>query len=270
MVRLRPPLRRCESPVGLSCRAVTVEGATGPLIESVDVDVRPGGWCSVVGPNGAGKTTLVRAILGLVPYRGRVLAGGLDLRHLRAFERARIVALVPQHPVVPPGMAVADYVTLGRTAGLSLFQSESRRDHEVVRSVLDALDLATYATRLVSSLSGGERQRAVIARALAQEASLLVLDEPTTGLDLSYQQEVLDLIDNLRAERGLTIMSTLHDLTLAGAYAEELVLLAGGRVVASGPVSTTLTEENVALITRARFRIVREGGTTVVVPLRTP
>jgi iron complex transport system ATP-binding protein len=246
---------------------VTVDVAGKRLVDHVDLDIGPGRWCSVVGPNGAGKTTLVRAVLGLVPHEGTVTVGGLDLRGMHAAERSRVVALVPQHPAVPPGMTVGDYVMLGRTARLALFQAESRADHQAVLAVLEELDLTGYSGRPLSSLSGGERQRAVLARALAQGAPLLVLDEPTTGLDLSYQQEVLDLLDRQRAEQGLTVLSTMHDLTLAGVYADELVLLAGGRVVCSGAPRETLTEENLALVMKARFRVIEEGGTTVVVPL---
>ena len=233
--RFRAHALEVPAAVGLACRALTVEVAGARLLDSVNLDIAPGEWCSVVGPNGAGKTTLVRAIFGLVPHGGTVAAGELDLASLRPAERARVAALVPQHPVVPTGMTVAEYVMLGRTARLGLFQVENRADHEAARTVLEELDLVAYGPRPLASLSGGERQRAVLARALVQAAPLLVLDEPTTGLDLSYQQEVLDLLDKLRREQHLTVLSTLHDLTFAGAYADQLVLLAGGRVVASGP-----------------------------------
>ncbi|MCU1495203.1 MAG: transporter related [Acidimicrobiaceae bacterium] len=237
------------------------------LVDSVDLAVGPGRWCSIAGPNGAGKTSLVRAIVGLARHEGEVRIGGERLEDLRPAERAQLVALVPQQPIVPAGVTVLDYVLLGRTAHLPPLGVESAADVAAAETVIADLDLVEYRDRHLSSLSGGERQRAVIARALAQASPVLVLDEPTTGLDLGYQQEVLDLLARLCATRRLTVLSTMHDLTLAGAYSDELVLMTGGRIVASGPVAQTLTAENLALITRARFRLLDEGGTKVVVPL---
>lgn len=255
---------------GLSCRSVTVQVKGAVLLSDISLDVAAGEWLSVVGPNGAGKTSLLRAIACLAPHSGEVAVGGTRLETLRPGARARLVALVPQHPVVPAGIAVADYVLLGRTPHLGPFGAEGPADRAVADRVIDQLDLGRYRTRLVSSLSGGERQRVVLARALAQESPVLLLDEPTTGLDIGYQQEVLDLLSRLRSELGVAIVSTMHDLTLAGAYADDLALLAGGKLVAWGPVATTLTEENLSLITRARVRLLNDGGTMIVVPsLRT-
>jgi iron complex transport system ATP-binding protein len=255
------------TPAGLSCRAITVEVDGHTLVGGVDLDVAAGRWCTIAGPNGAGKTSLIRAVVGVARHRGEVFVGGEQLEHLRPAARARLIALVPQQPLVPAGVTVLDYVLLGRTAHLPPLGIESAEDVAIAYGLLADLDLAAYRQRLVSSLSGGERQRTVIARALAQEAPVLVLDEPTTGLDLGYQQEVLDLLAVLCRDRQLTVVSTMHDLTLAGSYSDELVLMTGGRVVAHGPVAETLTAENIALITRARFRLIDEGGTTVVVPL---
>lgn len=256
-----------RGPVGLECRAISVRIGSSTLVDGVDLTVGPGRWCSIAGPNGAGKTSLVRAIVGLAPHDGEVHIGKHRLEDLRPADRARLVALVPQQPVVPAGVTVLDYVLLGRTAHLPPLGVESAADLAAAEAVITELDLADYRDRYLSSLSGGERQRTVIARALAQASPVLVLDEPTTGLDLGYQQDVLDLIARLCRERKLTVLSTMHDLTLAGAYSDELVLMARGKVVASGPVAETLTTENLALVTRARFRLVSEGGATVVVPL---
>lgn len=256
-----------EEAQGLSCTGIGVTVDGNRLLTDVGFELAPGRWLSVVGPNGAGKTTLLRALACLVGHLGTVSVGGVALEPLRPGARARLVALVPQHPMVPPGMGVLDYVLLGRTAHLGLLGSEGGGDIAVAERVIDQLDLSSYRARLVSSLSGGERQRVVLARALAQECPILLLDEPTTGLDIGHQQDVLELLCGLRAAAGLTVVSTMHDLTLAGAYADELALLAGGRLVAHGPVATTLTEDNLALITGARVRLLREGGTTIVVPL---
>jgi len=251
----------------LVCQGIEVRVGERALVDDVSFTVAAGGWLTVVGPNGAGKTSLLRAVAGLVPHAGSASVGDALLEVLRPAERARLVAFVPQHPVVPPGLRVLDYVLLGRTAHLRPLGAESARDVAIARRVLGALGLDAYAERLLSSLSGGERQRAVIGRALAQESPVLLLDEPTSGLDIAYQQDVLDLVNRLRREEGLTVLATMHDLTLAGAYADQLGLLAEGRIVAIGPPSETLTEANLARITRARIRLLREGGTTVVVHL---
>ena len=252
---------------GIICRGlgVTVEGRT--LLEGVDLVVPPGGWCSVVGPNGAGKTTLLRALAGITPHAGTVRVGEVAIDRLRPAARARLVAVVPQHPLMPAGATVLDYVLLGRTAHLGPLGGEAAGDLAVAEAVVDRLGLRPLAGRRVATLSGGERQRVVVARALAQEAPVLLLDEPTTGLDVGHQQEVLELLAELRRSGGLTVVATMHDLTLAGAYADDLALLAGGRLVAAGPVATTLTEDNLRRITGARLRLLEVDGTTIVVAL---
>src|SRR5262249_11116945 len=160
-----------------------------------------------------------------------------ELRRMPRRQRARLLATVPQQPTVPPGMSVLDYVLLGRTPYIRPLGRESTSDIGVVERVLGRLDLDGFAARPLETLSGGERQRAFLARALAQGASILLLDEPTSALDIGHQQAVLNLVDELRAEAGLTVLATMHDLSLAGEYADRLVLLAGGRVVATGTPS---------------------------------
>ncbi|MBB3731898.1 ABC transporter ATP-binding protein [Nonomuraea dietziae] len=211
-----------------------------PVLSDVALTVRRGEWLAVIGPNGAGKSTLLRAIMGLIPCEGSVLFDAAPLGRPR--ERARTVAFAPQTPGLPPDMTVFDYALLGRTPYIPYLGRESRRDREVTASVLDRLDLTALAGRRVENLSGGERQRVVLARALAQEAPVLLLDEPTTALDLGHQQQVLELVDHLRLADGLTVVTTLHDLSLAGQYADRLLLLADGRAVASGRPSQVLTE----------------------------
>jgi iron complex transport system ATP-binding protein len=178
------------------------------------------------------------------------------------------VAFVPQSPIVPPGMSVASYVLLGRTPHLGPLGREGAHDLGVVARTLEQLDLTAFAERPLDTLSGGERQRAMVARALAQEAPVLLLDEPTTALDVGHQQEVLELVDRLRREHELTVVSTMHDLTLAGQYADRLLLLDHGQVVVSGPPEEVLTQENLARFYGARVRVLLEGGALVVVPVR--
>ncbi|HKT01191.1 MAG TPA: ABC transporter ATP-binding protein [Rugosimonospora sp.] len=237
-------------------------------LDEVSLSVATGEWVTVIGPNGAGKSTLLRALGGLAGYRGTVELFGTDLHRLPRRQRARLVAFVPQAPVVPPGMAVIDYVLLGRTPYLGPLGRESAGDLAAVAGVLDRLDLAGFAHRQLESLSGGERQRAFLARALAQGATLLLLDEPTTALDIGHQQDVLELVDRLRADGALTVVSTMHDLSIAGEYADRMVLLAGGRIVAAGKPRDVLTEPLLAEHYRARVTVVEGAQGPLVVPIR--
>lgn len=217
-----------------------------PILHGVDLRVAPGEWVTVIGPNGAGKSTLLRAVGGLLPATGSVRLFGVELARMSRRARARRVATVTQSPVVPPGMTVFDYVLLGRTPYLPPLGRESAADLAVAHRVLARLGLSTLAGRQLATLSGGERQRVFLARALAQEAPLLLLDEPTTALDLGRQQQALDLVDRLRRADGLTVVTTLHDMNLAARYADTLLLLARGRAVAEGTPAEVLTEDLIA------------------------
>jgi len=222
----------------------------------------------VIGPNGAGKSTLLRAVGGLVRWQGAIELFGRPAAALGRRERARLVATVPQDPVVPPGMVVVEYVLLGRTPYIPPLGRESAADLAAVDAVLERLDLVGFAGRRLESLSGGERQRVFLARALAQGAKLLLLDEPTTALDIGHQQEVLELVDQLRRDAGLTVLATMHDLSIAGEYADRMVLLAGGRVVAAGPPREVLTQALLAEHYRARVRVIDGEHGPLVVPVR--
>jgi iron complex transport system ATP-binding protein len=256
-------------PAGLVVRELTVTLDRNPVVRGVSCAAAAGGWLSLIGPNGAGKSTLIRAAAGLVPYQGAVLLDGADVRSLRARERARLIAYVPQEPVLPPDMTVEDYVLLGRTPHLGYLGTPGRHDRSVAAAALDRLDAARFAGRRLARLSGGERQRVVLARALATEASVLLLDEPTSMLDVGHQQQVLELVDGLRRDGGLTVLSTLHDLTAAGQYADELVLLHEGQVAAAGQAASVLTAALIGTVYAARVSVV-EGpdGRPVVAPLR--
>ena len=238
------------------------------VVAGVTLEVRRGGWTTLIGPNGAGKTTLLRAVAGLAAYRGSIAVGGAEVRTLSVRGRARAVATVPQAPLLPPDMTVAEYVLLGRTAHLGPLGRAGAADGRAAAGALAALDLDALAGRRLGALSGGERQRAVLARAVAQAAPVLLLDEPTTALDVGRQQEVLELVGRLRAERGLTVLGAMHDLTLAGQYADRVALLDGGRLIASGAPSAVLTEELIERHYRARVRVMRLGDAPAVVPGR--
>jgi iron complex transport system ATP-binding protein len=217
------------------------------VVDGLGADVEAGEWVALIGPNGAGKTTALRAVAHLVAYDGVVRILGEDAASLPRQRLARALALVPQVPLIPGAITVREYVLLGRTPYLTYFGSERKADHQAVDAALEQLDLAPFVHRRLDTLSGGERQRATLARALAQDAPILLLDEPTAALDVGRQQQVLELVDELRRQRGLTVLSTMHDLTLAGQYADRLLLLDGGKLVASGTAREVLTR---ALITQ--------------------
>jgi iron complex transport system ATP-binding protein len=253
----------------LSLRAVTVAAGARRLVDDVSFDVARGEWVSVLGPNGAGKTTLLRAIAGLAAYSGRIVLDGAELRRISPRQAARIVALVPQQPLVPAEMTVAEYVLLGRTPHLAYLAQEGARDEAIAGEALVRLGLRELAERRLGSLSGGELQRALIARALAQQAPILLLDEPTTSLDVGHQQDVLELVDRLRRESELTVLATMHDLTLAGQYADRLALMVRGRLVSAGAPSEILTEAVIAEHYQARVAVVEMNGSGhAVVPVR--
>jgi cobalamin transport system ATP-binding protein len=249
----------------LGLERLTVELGGRNVVDGVSFAVEQGDWVTLIGPNGAGKTTLLRAVAGLVGHRGRITLDGQELSQLGRREVARRVAVVPQVPLMPAGMTVREYVLLGRTPYVSYVGRESRRDVTAAGQALARLDLDELAGRQLGTLSGGERQRAVLARALAQEAPLLLLDEPTSALDAGRQQEALELIDALRLDAGLTVLAAMHDLTLAGQYASRLLLLSSARIVAQGAPAEVLTEPLIAEHYGARVRVL-EGG--AVVPIR--
>jgi iron complex transport system ATP-binding protein len=251
----------------IDVRDVTVRFGAVDAVRDVSLTVESGEWIALIGPNGAGKTSMLRAMCRLVAFRGEIELDGQSVRRLSRREVARVIAFVPQTPVTPHELTVAEYVLLGRTPYLAYLGDESRADRLAAQRALDRLELLPFAGRPLGSLSGGELQRAVLARALAQEAPILMLDEPTTALDLGRQQQALELIDSLRGD-GLTVVSTLHDLTLAGQYAERLILLDGGAVVAEGAAAEVLSAPNVAAHYGANVRVLEEGGGVFVLPVR--
>jgi iron complex transport system ATP-binding protein len=246
---------------------VSVRLGSTEALRGISFVVDAGEWVALIGPNGAGKTTALRALCGLVRYAGRIGVDGRDTGTLSRRELARLVALVPQIPETPPGLTVAEYVLLGRTPHLGYFATEAAGDRLAAERAVERLELGRLAGRMLTSLSGGELQRAVLARALAQDAPILLLDEPTTALDLGRQQQALELVHGLR-DAGLTILSTMHDLTLAGQYADRLVLLDQGRVVADGPPEHVLSVPTVAEYYRAHVRVLHDEHGVYVLPLR--
>jgi iron complex transport system ATP-binding protein len=238
------------------------------VLDAVRLTVEPGGWLAVIGPNGSGKSTLLRSVLGFHPHEGQVRIDGVPTTGMHRRDRARCLAYAPQTPVLPEGVPTRDYVMLGRTPHRPLLAAPRGVDQRVVADVMERLGLDGLGERPLTTLSGGEQQRAVLARALAQQPRVLLLDEPTAALDLGHAQQVLDLVDRLRRQDGLTVVSTLHDLTLAGQYADRLALLSGGRVVAEGAPADVLTAQALSTHYGARAQVVRGPNGPAVLPVR--
>jgi iron complex transport system ATP-binding protein len=226
-------------------RALTVRRREVTVVRDLSLELTSGSWTMVVGPNGAGKSSLIAAMAGVIGHEGDLLIDGTDVRELSVRARARLIALVPQRPQLPAGMTVGEYVMLGRTAHRSALASPRRVDRDRVASVIEQLDLGWLQSRPVTSLSGGELQRATIARAMAQEARVVLLDEPTSALDIHHQQQALELIDQLRRDEGLTICSAMHDLTLAAQFGDQIGLLTCGELMAVGDPAAVLTAERI-------------------------
>ncbi len=250
-------------------KELSVQIGKAHILSEVTLAVGPGTWCTVIGPNGAGKTSLLSVMAGLRrASSGAVEIDGIDIHALSERDRARRVAYVPQDPIVPPGMAARDYVTLGRTASHGLLRAPSRSDLDIVDGVIDRLGLGGLATRDVATLSGGERQRVVLARALAQGTRVVLLDEPTTGLDVRHQIEMLELLRKEVDECELTVVATLHDLTLAGLFADHMVLLHQGRVVETGAPSTVVRSSALSASYETSLQVIDVDGRDVVIPGR--
>ncbi len=230
--------------VGL--RHVTVRRDSHVAVTNLSLDVGSGSWLGVIGPNGAGKSSLLAATAGLLPHDGRTTLHGDVSAALNRRQRARRMGYLPQSPVWPDQLGVADYLLLGRVPHAGYFGHSNTDDEQIVTDVLHRLELSELAHRSLGSLSGGERQRALLGRALVGRAGVLIADEPTAALDLGHQQRTLGLLDRLRRDDGLTVITAMHDLTLAAQYADRLVLLQRGRLVTVGSPAEVLTEQTIA------------------------
>lgn len=246
----------------ISWEAVSVSYGGRVALGPISLRVPDGEWLGLIGPNGAGKSSLLKSAIGAVDHEGAVRLGG------RARRPGLDIAWMPQRPHLPDDMGVADYVMLGRTPHLGYLAGESRHDVETVRSALARLDLSELARRPLGTLSGGEAQRVVLARALAQEAPVLLLDEPTSSLDVGHAVEVLEMLDHLRHREGLTMVTALHDLTLAGRFADRLALVSGGVLVADGSPAEVLREAVLHSHYGAGIRVIQHEDGPTVLPRR--
>lgn len=239
------------------------------IVDELDLEVPAGKITSIVGANGCGKSTLLRALARLLkPRDGAVMLDARSLHEYPSKELARVLGLLPQSPITPEGIAVTELVGRGRHPHQGAFARWSKRDYEVVADALAATGISDLADRPVDELSGGQRQRVWIAMALAQETEVLLLDEPTTFLDVAHQVEVLDLLTDLNRSRGTTIVMVLHDLNLAARYSDVLVAMSGGSVRAQGSPSDILTPDLVSDVFGLDCRIVTDAvsGTPLVLP----
>jgi len=233
----------------LSCDGVSFAYGATEVLTSVSFSVTKGEIFGLLGPNGSGKSTLVRLMSGvLVPRTGRVMFAGRELRNYRREELARRIAVVPQETRIELPFSVLEVVLMGRAPYLGRFGFERAHDLAIARRAMEQTGVNALATREIHELSGGERQRVILAKALAQEPQVLLLDEPTAFLDIKHQMEVYDLIGHLSRQHGLTVITIQHDLNLAALYCDRLALLKAGRVFCLGTPEQTLTYTNVKAV----------------------
>lgn len=254
----------------LTAEAVTLGYGDRTIVDTLDLRLPPGRVTTIVGANACGKSTLLKAMARLLtPTSGHVLLDGKAIHRMPTKQVARVLGLLPQSPVAPDGIAVSDLVSRGRHPHQGALSRWTRADDIAVARALEATDTAHLADRHVDELSGGQRQRVWIAMALAQETDVLLLDEPTTFLDISHQIDVLDLLTDLNRERGTTVAMVLHDLNLAARYADHLVAMAGGRVIAAGDPGEVITEQTVRDVFGLDSRVVPDPltGRPMVIPI---
>jgi iron complex transport system ATP-binding protein len=240
------------------------------IVDGLDLDVVAGTITAVIGPNGCGKSTLLRALGRLLkPTAGQVVLDGKRIDRVPTREVAKVLGLLPQAPSAPEGLTVADLVARGRHPHQAWYRQWSADDEDAVAQALDWTGIADLAERPVDQLSGGQRQRAWISMALAQGTDLLLLDEPTTFLDLAHQVDVLELVRRLHSEVGRTVVMVLHDLNLAARYADRLVAMREGRIVAAGKPAEVITEELLEEVFGLAARVIQDpvAGTPLVVPI---
>jgi iron complex transport system ATP-binding protein len=254
----------------LSARAVTLGYGDRAAVHELSAEVPDQRITVIVGANACGKSTLLRGMARLLrPSSGAVLLDGQAIATLPSRQVARTLGLLPQNPVTPEGVGVVDLVGRGRHPHQGALKRWSRADEYAVAEALELTDTLDLADRLVDELSGGQRQRVWIAMALAQQTDLLLLDEPTTYLDVAHQVEILDLLADLNEARGTTIVMVLHDLNLAARYADHLIAMREGQIVAAGPPAAVITEDCVRQVFGMGCRVVEDPvtATPMVIPL---
>ncbi|WP_019925753.1 ABC transporter ATP-binding protein [Nocardia sp. BMG111209] len=256
----------------LAADDITVGYGGRVVIDGLTLDIEPGLVTTIIGPNGCGKSTLLRTLGRLLrPKSGRVLLDGRAIATLSTREVARIVGMLPQTPTAPEGLTVADLVARGRHPHQSWLRQWSSDDRDEVADALARTGVADLAGRTLDELSGGQRQRAWISMALAQGTDILLLDEPTTYLDLAHSLEVLDLVDHLHADLGRTVVMVLHDLNLAARYSDRLIVMRDGRIVAQGAPGVVIDEQLLLEVfgLRAEVHVDPVSGRPLIIPIGT-
>ncbi|HTY74453.1 MAG TPA: heme ABC transporter ATP-binding protein [Candidatus Nanoarchaeia archaeon] len=229
---------------GIECRYGSIK-----ILEDVHLTVKEGNFVGILGPNGSGKSTLLKSISRtLKPHKGAVLLDKTDVYSMKSVELAKHMAVVPQENVIGFSFTAVDIVLMGRNPHMTRFQMENERDMAIVRKAMERTNTWQFAGRPINELSGGEKQRVVIARALAQEPEILLLDEPLTHLDMINQLEVMDLVKELCTKEGMIVLAVIHDLNLAARYCDNALLLKNGKVWAAGPIDQVLTSENIKTV----------------------
>ena len=258
------------TPPALEVRGLSAAYGNTPVLHDVSFAVQPGSILALIGPNGAGKSSLIRAISGVLAlHGGQIRVQGQDVARLNAGERARRLAVVPQARSLPPAFTAWETVLLGRTPHLNWLGQVSEHDEVVVREAMQRTHTAHLAERRVGELSGGEQQRLLLARAMAQAAPVLLLDEPTTHLDLKYQFTLLDQVRSLARNDGLAVVLAIHDLNLVLRYADQVALLVGGHLRAAGSPLDVLTPTLLSEAYGVPLQLVpvRDGEQHIVLPL---
>lgn len=244
------------------------------VLKTISLNIAEGEMVGILGPNGAGKSTLFKVLSGLLPPDvGTVRLFGHDVRRMPPAERARAVAVVPQDMDIPVPYTVEEVVMMGRTASIGRLARPSAHDHQVVQRALVYTDVADIRHRPLNELSGGERQRAIVAMALAQEPRIVLMDEATSHLDINHRLEIMQLVERLNAESGMTVLMISHDLQLAAEFSRRLILLDHGSVVADGKPAEVLTEEGVRRVYHCEVRVHQDaqtGGLSILAPPRLP
>lgn len=235
-------------------------------LENVTIKVERGEIVSLVGPNGSGKTTLLKCINKILkPKKGTILVQGVDVRKKSFKELAKFIGYIPQSTPASFPLSVFDVVLLGRKPYVNWGVSD--RDKEIVSEMLDAMGLKDLALRMIDELSGGEKQKVILARALAQEPEVLLLDEPTSNLDLRHQLEILNLVSGMVKEKGLSAIMAIHDLNLASRFSDKVVMLKEGKIYAAGEVELVLTQENIKETYRVEVMINNDSGRPHIIAL---
>ena len=227
----------------LSVQNVSIKYADRTIVKNVSLLLKPGKVLVMLGPNGSGKTTIIRGITGVIPLsEGTIKFDESDLKHVSEIERAKIIGVVPQATQLPDDFSVYETVALGRTPHLGFMGRLSDTDHTIVEQAIQETAIEELRDKNLKSLSGGEQQRVILARAIAQDAPVMILDEPTSHLDLNYQLGMLSMVRNLSREKNIAVLMVLHDLNLAARFADEIVILEKGIVISSGDPAAVLTE----------------------------